>query len=113
MFAMAKDEGEVRADRVVSLLEDCVRTELQVINGALELGLSDAAVEQLMLGVTSGVLYAFSVDWSPDWVKPGQVHGWEENGVFFARCSRCLLDSPPAGNRESAEQWARQHESLC
>ncbi|BCB88703.1 hypothetical protein [Phytohabitans suffuscus] len=84
---MAKDEGELRAARVVSLLEDSVRTELQVINRALELGLGDATIEQLTSGVTSGVLSAFSVDWSPDWVKPGQVHAWEENGAFFARCS--------------------------
>jgi hypothetical protein len=60
-----------RDARVVSLLEDNVRTELQVANDMLELGLSAAAIEGLMEGVTSGLLYAFAVDWSPDCVKPG------------------------------------------
>jgi hypothetical protein len=71
---MAKAEADMERDaRVVSLLEDNVRTELQVANDMLELGLSAAAIEGLMEGVTSGLLYAFAVDWSPDWVKPGQV----------------------------------------
>lgn len=55
---------EERAKRVIALLEDNVRTELQVTNGALDLGLSNAAIESLMQGVTSGLLYAFAVDWS-------------------------------------------------
>ncbi|MFJ5991006.1 hypothetical protein [Lentzea sp. NPDC092896] len=78
-------------------------------NDALGLGLADDAIERLMEGITSGVLYAFEVDWSPDWVKPGQVHAWEEDGVFFARCGECLLDSPPAEDRASAEAWAHEH----
>jgi hypothetical protein len=108
---MAKVAGTAREARLVSLLEDNVRTELQVTNGMLELGLSEATIERLMEGVTSGLLYAFKVDWSPDWVKPGQVHEWEEGGAFFARCSVCLLDSPRADSRAAAEAWARQHEA--
>ncbi|WP_329100324.1 hypothetical protein OG792_17970 [Micromonospora sp. NBC_01699] len=109
---MGKEADSARTARVVSLLEDSVRTELQVTNDGLELGLSDVAIERLMEGVTSGLLYAFEVDWSPNWVKPGQVHAWKEDGEFFARCSRCLLDSPAADSRASAEAWARQHETL-
>lgn len=109
---MGKEAESSRAARVVRLLEDNVRTELRVMNSMLELDLSDATIERLVEGVASGVLYAFNVDWSPDWMKPGQVHAWEEGGVFFARCSGCLLDSPPAESRPSAEDWARQHESL-
>ncbi|MEU5669651.1 hypothetical protein ABZ749_04610 [Micromonospora sp. NPDC047753] len=109
---MGKEADSAREARVVSLLEDNVRTELQVTNSMLELGLSDATIERLMEGVTSGLLYAFNVDWSPDWVKPGQVHAWEEGGAFFARCSGCLRDSPPADSRASAEDWARQHDTL-
>src|SRR3954453_18936065 len=82
-----------RDQRLVALLEDNVRTELQVTNGVLDLGLSVDALESLMRGVTSGLLYAFAVDWSPDWVKPGQVHHWEESGRYFARCGVCLMDS--------------------
>jgi hypothetical protein len=109
---MAKAEADMERDaRVVSLLQDDVRTQLQVGNGMLELGLSDAAIEGLTEGVTSGLLYAFAVNWSPDWVKPGQVHAWQEDGSFFARCSVCLLDSPPGDNQASAEVWARQHEA--
>lgn len=45
-----------RQARVVSLLEDSVRTELRVTNGMLELGLSEGDIERLMEGVTSGLL---------------------------------------------------------
>lgn len=35
--------ADKRTERVIALLEDSVRTELQVTNGMLDLGLSDAA----------------------------------------------------------------------
>lgn len=100
-----------RAERVVALLEDLVRTELQIANGGFDLGLSDEAIERLMTGVTSGLLYGFSVDWSPDWVKPGDVHHWEEAGRFFARCGICLADSPASPDTQSAVGWAHTHEA--
>jgi hypothetical protein len=99
-----------RAQRVVALLEDNVRTELQVTNGGFELGLSDETIERLMQGVTSGLLYAFAIDWSPDWVKAGDVHHWEETGRFFARCGVCLADSPPSPDEEAVVSWAHEHE---
>ncbi|HEX2895624.1 MAG TPA: hypothetical protein VHO29_16600 [Marmoricola sp.] len=102
--------ADERARRVVALLESNVRTELQVTNGGFDLGLSDETIERLMQGVTSGLLYAFAVDWAPDWVKPGDVHHWEEAGRYFARCGVCLADSPPSSGQETAEAWARQHE---
>lgn len=97
--------------RVVALLEDNVLTELQVANAALELGLSDEAVENIMQMVTSQVLYAFSVDWSPDWVKPGDVHAWQDDNAWHARCPGCLLDSPPSDSRNNAARWAHEHEA--
>ena len=109
---MAGEEVEKERDaRVVALLEDNVRTELQVANGMLELGLSSTHIERLMEGVTSGLLHAFNVDWSPDWVRDGQVHAWAEKDAFFARCSVCLIDSPPAEDAATAEAWARAHEA--
>jgi hypothetical protein len=102
--------GNERAERVVALLESNVRTELHVTNGGFDLGLSDETIERLMQGVTSGILYAFAVDWSPDWVKPCDVHHWEEAGRFFARCGVCLADSPSNPNQETAVAWARDHE---
>jgi hypothetical protein len=98
-----------RRARVVALLESNVRTELEVVNGMLELHLSEASIERLMEGVTSRLLYAFEVDWSPDWVRPGQAHSWVQDGVFFARCSVCLLDSPSTDSEASAQAWARTH----
>jgi hypothetical protein len=62
-----------RYELIVTLLEKNVRTELQVTNAALDLGLNDDAIDSLMRGVSSGLLYAFALDWSPDWVTPGQV----------------------------------------
>ncbi len=99
-----------REARVVALLEDSVRTELRIANGALNLGLSDASIENVMQMVTSSVLYAFEVDWSPDWVKDGEFHAWEEDGGWYARCPSCLSDSPRAEDRLGAVAWAKQHE---
>jgi hypothetical protein len=105
---MADSERETR---VVALLEDSVRTEITVTNGMLDLGLSAAAIERLMEGVTSGVLSAFNVDWAPGWVKPGEVHTWQEAGEWFGRCSTCLLDSPPSRSEQAASEWAHHHEA--
>ena len=99
-----------REKRVVDLLEDRVREELRVTDGAYGLGLSDETIERLTGGVTAGVLYAFSVDWDPDWVREGDVHAWEESGAWFARCGTCLLDSPPAQTQTAAAAWVRSHE---
>lgn len=99
-----------RAERVVALLESNVRTELQVTNGGFDLGLSDEDIERLMQGVTSGLLYAFAVDWSPDWVKAGDVHHWKDGDRSFARCGVCLVDSPPSPDDETAVAWAHEHE---
>ena len=71
---MTNEADRGREARVVALLEDNVRSELQTMNSLLELGLGDATIERLTDSVTSGVLHAFAVDRSPDWVKPGQVH---------------------------------------
>jgi len=100
-----------REARLFALLEDNVRTELQIANGMLDLGLSGQNLDRIMEGVTSGILYAFDVEWSPDWVKDGDVHAWEEDGGWLARCSACLTDSPRSDSREDAASWARAHES--
>jgi hypothetical protein len=98
-----------RQARVVALLEDSVRAEITVTNGMLDLGLSAATIERLMEGVTSGILHAFDVEWAPGWVKPGEVHTWNEAGDWFGRCSICLLDSPPKPSEPGASAWALRH----
>jgi len=112
--ALGQDDDMAESERrahVIARLEDNVRTEIEVVNGMLDLESCDAAIERLMVGITSNVLYAFNVDWAPDWVKPGDVHTWRESGTWFGRCSRCLLDSPPLINQEEASAWARDHEA--
>lgn len=111
--AAMTDQQDVdgRAQRVVVLLEDNVKTELQVVNGSYGLGLSEKAIERLMRGVTSGLLYAFAVDWSPDWVGSGEVHHWEEAGHHVARCGICLADSPISADKSAAVAWAHEHEA--
>jgi len=99
-----------RKHRVVALLEDNVRTELQIADGALGLGLTDDAIETLMGMITSSVLNAFQVDWSPDWVQPGEVHAWEGSEGWHARCAVCLEDSPRSEERQGAVHWAVQHQ---
>jgi len=62
--------------RCLPCVEDTDRTELQVINGALNLVLGDRAIESPMRRMTSGLLYGFTVCGS----RQGQVHHWAELG---------------------------------
>lgn len=100
-----------REQRVFALLEDNVRTELQIANGVLDLGLTEETIENVMGMITSSVLYAFDVDWAPDWVHQGEVHAWEDDGGWYARCSVCLEDSPRADGLPAAARWAMEHEA--
>jgi hypothetical protein len=105
---MADDD---RATRVAELLADNIRTEVDVQNAGLGLGLTSQAAENLAQAITAEVLYAFAVDWSPDWVKPGSPHTWETSGTYYSRCGICLRDSPAAATRAEAQAWAISHEA--
>lgn len=107
---MSEDADERQA-RVADLLEDNIRTELHAQNGMADLGLTEKDIERIAHGITAEVLYAFAVDWSPDWVKQGGTHAWQSSGAFFARCSTCLRDSPPSASCEDAVAWAASHEA--
>lgn len=102
-------EPTERQMRVISLLEHNVLTEIEILDGMLDLGLSANSRDSLMRAITSGILYAFDLDWSPDWVKPGDVHTWEDDSAWLARCSICLSDSPKFGSKDSARRWALDH----
>lgn len=102
-------EQERRA-RVIRLLEHNVGSELAVMNESRGLGLTDLQVENLEFAITSSILYAFDVDWAPDWVGADDVHAWQDGEAWFARCSVCLEDSPPSESRDDAKTWALDHE---
>jgi hypothetical protein len=108
---MPADVAQDRQARVASLLEDNIRTELQARNAVDDLGLSQAAIVDLAHLIADGVLSAFAVDWSPRWVRPGEIHTWQASGDFFARCPVCLQDSPPGKTREEAAAWAADHQA--
>lgn len=99
--------------RVAALLGDCVRTELAVINGVLDLGLDDNAIEELAAGVAAGVLYGFAVDWDPNGIGPGDIHAWEDPDGWSARCGVCLSDSPPTTSRAMAIEWVHNHQTAA
>jgi hypothetical protein len=73
---MADDVVQDRQARVDALLEDNIRTELNARNALAGLGLSEQAIDRLAWVIKTELRYAFSVDWSPRWVKPGQLHAW-------------------------------------
>jgi hypothetical protein len=109
MADAGSDHG--RGERVVALLEENVRNELVRQDIILGLGLSIIDIQALTKSVTAEVRYAFSVDWSPDWLVPGDVHTWEDySGAIFGRCSVCLQDSPAQTDRDRAAAWVRAHE---
>ena len=98
-----------RSQRVAELLVDNIRRELVAASHLHALGLDDAVLDRLAEAVAANVLYAFVVDWSPDWIKPGQIHSWESAGEWFTRCPGCLEDSPLAPHRETAISWVAHH----
>lgn len=102
---------EERRQRVVDLFEDCVQTELAHRNELDGYGLDEVAIQRMMFSVTAAVLYAFDIDWNPNWVKAGQVHHWEESDTWFARCGVCLVDSMGSPSKADATAWARRHEA--
>ena len=98
------DQPDVgRQERVFELLEHNVLTELRIQTA---IGGPEVSEERL------ADLYAFRVDWDPDWVRTGQLHSWHEGSSFFARCPTCLIDSPPRPSDEEAQAWVREHEAV-
>jgi hypothetical protein len=108
---MPDNVAEDRAARVVMLLQDNIRTELQARNAVDDLGLSQEAIADLADLIADGVLAAFTVDWSPRWVRPGEIQTWQDSGDFFARCPACLQDSPPSKTVGQAAAWAVNHQA--
>src|SRR6476620_145216 len=102
----AEPEDQSRSQRVAALFEHNIRTELDAQLGMDELDLAEDLRRQIAWGITAEVLYAFDVDWKPDWVKTGAVHTWQESGLWFSRCGVCLLDSRVSPTREEAAGWA-------
>lgn len=112
--------GSIRQDRRVpdiedverrtfDLLRDNVRREVLVQNGMWSLGLSDEAVDRLADSIAVNVDYAFAIQWSPDWVKDGELHLWGDDGEHFARCPECLIDSPGSASEPAARAWVAEH----
>lgn len=101
-----------RQERVFELLEHNVLSELrsQTAIGGPEV--SEERLADLAGSVVAEILYAFRVDWDPDWVRTGQLHSWHEGSSFFARCPTCLIDSPPRLSDEEAQAWVREHEAV-
>jgi hypothetical protein len=102
---------EARSARIAALLEDNVLTELSAELAMHDIDLPQALVRQLAGGIAAEILYAFDVNWRPDWVKPGEVHSWRDGDRWLARCGKCLRDSPAAASEFEASSWARQHET--
>ena len=98
-----------RAARVHELLEHNVRTEILAQDAIGNLGLTDQQMSQLAWAIAAEVDHAFSVDWDPDWLQPGEVHHWAEEDMHFARCPTCLNDSPGQAALSDAVAWAKRH----
>jgi hypothetical protein len=110
MTAMAEPDGNTRIDRVVALLQHNLRSTLERNFGREGIELSDERLDYLATDLADEALYAFSVDWAPRWVKPGDVHSWPHDEGYLARCGVCLVDSPLFAERTDAQAWARGHE---
>jgi hypothetical protein len=74
-------------------LTENILDELASCNGLMALGLDDRTLRELAKQVAVNIDYAFTVTWSPKWVKSGEPHVWSETsstGVsHFAECLLC------------------------
>lgn len=104
-------DREERERRVLALLIDAVSDELHVVAGMCDIPLTEQQFDNLTAGVSSRLDSAFDFDWAPHWVKPGSVHTWPVEGGFHSRCGSCLADSPLVPQKETAIQWATDHEA--
>lgn len=104
-------DRDERARRVLELLIDAVSDELHVAAGMCDIDLSEQQFDNLTAAVTSRLDSAFDFDWAPHWVRPGSVHTWPVEGGVRSRCGTCLADSPPLPQKETAAQWAKDHEA--
>ena len=103
------DEGSKWGTKELELLYDAVRDELRVYNGVEKLGITDEAIRTLAWAVSTRIDYAFSINWSPDWVAPGCPHLWHDEGGWHARCNECLQESPPSASEHDAVTWFDNH----
>jgi hypothetical protein len=95
---------------VYQLLQETVRSELEMYAGILDLDLSAENVDTLAWAVATQVAYGFSLRWDPDWVPAREPHLWGEDGRTFARCTLCLAVSPPLDGESSAFGWHDEHQ---
>jgi hypothetical protein len=48
-----------------------------------DLPLDDATLDRLAEGIAANLDYAFSIAWSPRWVKDDEPHRWTEGSQHF------------------------------
>jgi hypothetical protein len=105
----ASDEGSEWGTKELELLYDAVQDELHTYNAIGRFGLADEAIRTLAWAVTSRIDYAFRIEWSPDWVRPGRPHLWKDEDGWHARCDECAQESRPSASEHDAIAWFDGH----
>jgi hypothetical protein len=95
------------------LLTENVFEELR--NGWLSWGkgIEDAALKNIAWGIAAEIVYAFDVQWSPDWVAKGHPHRWHDEDGWHARCNDCLDESPAESDEAVAYAWFADHRPVA
>jgi hypothetical protein len=89
-------------------MRDNVRSELQAQRAMADLPLDDATLDRLAEGIAANLDYAFSIAWSPRWVKGDEPHRWTEGSQHFVECLKCKRITVHPTSVD-ADRWYEDH----
>jgi len=106
----SSDEWE---NRHHELLAENVFTELRYGQLAWDAGVDESTLKSVAWGIAAEIVYAFDVQWSPDWVPKGHPHRWQDDEGWHTRCNDCLAESPAESEEADAWEWFATHRPVA
>ncbi|MBW3649589.1 MAG: hypothetical protein KY458_03385 [Actinobacteria bacterium] len=108
--------SERTSDDDLARLTSNIAEELRAQSALRDLGLSEVTIEEVASAIAVNIDYAFTVAWSPRWVKPGDAHyGMEPDSEsptgenHFVECLQCQWVCASNPSRRDAEQKYGRH----
>lgn len=75
--------------------------------------MDEPTLKSVAWGIAAEIVYAFDVQWSPDWVPKGHPHRWQDDEGWHARCNDCLAESPAEAEEAVAWDWFATHRAVA
>ncbi len=106
---VVRSESDGWDDKNHELLAENVFTELRSGQLAWDAGIDEETLKSVAWGIAAEIVYAFDVQWSPDWVPKGHPHRWQDHEGWHTRCNDCLAESPAEVEEAVAWDWFATH----